>query len=166
MKKSHLIVVGFDEIVTDYRKIFVAEWDEQFSRTDEPIDVAFVFCGYVTGGKKVFPKIVKLESRGRFTYNPITSRGFASSGRTEHGAALYIHHRFYREDPLMPLVQAKLLAYCIASEVAEFDNIVGGPIEMEVITPQGSGPLRDLKRFERARQEILDSTRSLLAKFR
>jgi hypothetical protein len=78
----------------------------------------------------------------------------------------FLHHRFYREDPLMPLEQAKLLAYCIAAEVADQDNSVGGQIEVEVITPEKSESLRGTEKYERARQRMAAGVRSVLDSFR
>ncbi len=66
----------------------------------------------------------------------------------------------------MPLEQAKLLAYCAVSEVAQFDNAVGGPIEMEVITPEGAGPITNLEKYENARQELIGNATSFLREFR
>jgi hypothetical protein len=66
----------------------------------------------------------------------------------------------------MPLEQAKLLAYCIAAEVADQDTGVGGPIEMEVITPGGSEAMTNLAKYESARQELLGRVRTSPAEFK
>ena len=141
------------------------EWLKRYSQVGPSVHVAFLFCGYMTDGGKSTPQIVKLDSAGNFLYNPISTRGFASTGATQHGAALYLHHRFYRDDPLMSLEQAKLLAYCVAEEVAELDNSVGGPIDLEVITPEGSRSFTDLAKYEAGRQEIVGGVRSFLSRF-
>jgi len=38
----------------------------------------------------------------------------------------------------LTLAQAKLLAYCMVAKIADQDETVGRPIEMEVIMPDGS----------------------------
>ena len=64
----------------------------------------------------------------------------------------------------MPLEQAKLLGYCIGAEVADQDNSVGGPIEIEIITPKGSWPMRDseIEKYEQARQSLVAKVRATL----
>lgn len=158
---------SFDEIVKTYQAAFQKVLKEKYG--DNPMEVrhfgvAFLFCGYVVRHGKALPQIVKLDVSSDFLWNPITGRDHAATGQERHGAAYFLHHRFYREG--MPLEQAKLLAYCAASEVADLDGSVGGPIEMEIITPEGSGPLTDLHKYEKARQEIAGKVQSFLAAFR
>ena len=117
-------------------------------------------------GEQNKPARVILHSRTNFSYDDVARREPAWTGQTEHGAALYLHHRFYphNKDTLLPLEQAKLLAYCVVAEVAEMDNGVGGPIEMELITPQSSRPLTEseIDRYKQARQRLVASVRSFL----
>lgn len=156
---------SFEELVQEYRNVFSEEWYNKYSQLGPRVDAAFLFCGFLKGR---VPQIVKLDSTGNFIYNPITSRGFAWTGATEHGAALYLHHRFYRAEQLLTLEQAKLLTYCAAKEIADQDNTVGGPIEVEVITPNGSTPMTagDIDKYERARQEIASRVITYLEEFK
>lgn len=130
------------------------------------IDAAFLFCGYIGTGKNRHPQIVKLDSRMGFSYNAITDQGYAFTGVAEHGGVLYLHHRFYR--PRMSIEKAKLLVYCIVAEVAAQDNSVGGPIEIEVITPRGSEALSnsDIVRYEKVRHDLIATVAKTLDKFR
>jgi len=158
---------GFEKAVLEYHRAFMEEWCEKPRQLKPRAEAKFLFCGHIEETGKKIPQIVSLDTEANFLYNSVTGRGFAWSGATEHGAALYLHHRFYREEPLMPLEQAKLLAYCIAAEVAEQDNTVAGPIEMEVIEPRGSHALTDgeIRKYEKARQELVGKVRSYLADF-
>jgi hypothetical protein len=156
---------SFEECVWGYRTAFLKYRREKYPDGHPFPDAVFLFCGYAeTESGKVLPELAKLDVANDFMWNPIIGTGSAASGSTEHGAMYYLHHRFYREG--MPLEQAKLLAYCAVAEVADQDNSVGGPIEMEVITTEGSGPMTDIDKYERARQELIGQTRFLLTAFR
>jgi 20S proteasome alpha/beta subunit len=153
----------FEAAVQSYQKSFIDSLIRMYRGCPPPgaPRVEFLFCGYTSA--KV-PQIVKLSSENLCPQNPITRRGYLSTGSAkEHGAAIYLHHRFYRDD--LTLEQAKLLAYCMAAEVAQFDDTVGGPLEIEVITPEGSGPLTRLETYERARQEMVGQLEAYVAKF-
>lgn len=158
---------SFEKIVKSYEEAMRRELNRLYP--DEiPLalrDTAFLFCGYVPAFPKPLPQVVKLATELRLQQNPITGRDMAATGAMRHGAAYYLHHRFYREG--MPLEQAKLLAYCAAAEVADQDNTVGGPIEVEVITPKGSRPLSDAEKakYEKARQRVIRSVRSFVESF-
>jgi 20S proteasome alpha/beta subunit len=155
---------SFEELVKLYGNVFC---EVQVSeRIQLPaIDAAFLFCGYIGRGKDRHPQIVKLDSRLGFSYNAITDQGFAFTGAAEHGGVLYLHHRFYR--PRMPVEQAKLLVYCVVAEVAAQDNSVGGPIEMEIITPHGSEALSesDIARYEKVRRKLIATAAKTLSQF-
>lgn len=151
---------SFEELVKDYAKVFRAEVDDKHEGLPNQLQVAFLYCGYIRDGAQHVPQIVKLDSSNYFAYNSVTGRGYAWSGATEHGAAIYLHNRFYREE--LTLEQAKLLAYCIAAEVAQQDNSVGGPIEVEVITPTGTSALTGIEKYEQGRQEIANQIDSFL----
>ncbi len=125
--------------------------------------VAFLFCGFIVKQGRELPQIAKLDIADDFLWNPVTTRDYAATGSENHGAAYYLHHRFYRDG--MPLEQAKLLAYCIAKEVADLDNSVGGPLEMEVITPDGSHAFADFAKYEDGRQKTINGVASVLAAF-
>jgi len=158
---------SFKEIVKAYEDAMARELNRLYPR-ELPLafrDTAFLFCGYVPGFAKPVPQVVKLSSELRMSQNPITGRDMAATGAMRHGAAYYLHHRFYQEG--LPLEQAKLLAYCTAAEVAEQDNSVGGPIEMELITPEGSRALteEEIRKYEKARRELVGKVRSYLADF-
>jgi 20S proteasome alpha/beta subunit len=152
----------FEELVKGYASAFCEVLFDERLQLAPRIEAAFLFCGYIGPPESRHPQIVKLDSAANFNYNPITDEGFAFTGSEEHGAVLYLHHRFYR--PRMPLEQAKLLAYCIVAEVADQDNSVGGPIEVEVITPNGSQALRDsdIEKYEQARQSLIAKVRATL----
>jgi 20S proteasome alpha/beta subunit len=154
--------LSFDEVVFRYWMAF-----REYCHDKHPLpDAAFLFCGYAKGrGEERIPQIVKLDVRNEFGWEPIAVQGYAATGAAEHGAAYYLHHRLYRDG--MPLEQAKLLAYCAAAEVADLDNSVGGPIEMEIITPDGSrrASHSELEKYEKARQELIARVRSFLAAF-
>ncbi len=156
--------LSFDEAVRKYGKVFREHCQAEYPNGRIPLEAAFLFCGYIGDPSKRVPQIVKLDSAFDFQQNPISKRGFAWTGEIMHGAALYLQHRFYRED--LELEQAKLLAYCIAAEIADQDNSVGGPIEVEVITPDSSGPLTNLEKYEKARQDLLATVRAYLNRFR
>jgi 20S proteasome alpha/beta subunit len=162
---------SFGDVVHHYGESMRDELRRLYPQEPPPLALSatFIFCGYTHGASQLHvPQIVKLDSTAYFAQNPITGRGMAASGAERHGAAYYLRHRFYREEPLMPLEQAKLFAYCIAREVADQDNSVGGPIEVEVITPQGAGPLiqADLAKYEKGRQEIISTVRSFVESFK
>lgn len=152
----------FEKLVKDYGNAFCEVQFNERLQLAPRIEAAFLFCGYIGPPKNKRPQIVKLDSAANFNYNPITDEGFAFTGAKEHGAVLYLHHRFYR--PRMPLEQAKLLGYCIVAEVADQDNSVGGPIEIEIITPKGSWPMRDseIEKYEQARQSLVAKVRATL----
>ena len=155
---------SFEELVKLYGNVFCeVQVNERIQLPS--IDAAFLFCGYIGSGESRRPQIVKLDSRSGFNYNALTDKGFAFTGAVEHGGVLYLHHRFYR--PRMPIEQAKLLAYCIVAEVADQDNSVGGPIEIEIITPKDSRPLSDsdISRCERVRQKIIASVTEGIDRF-
>jgi 20S proteasome alpha/beta subunit len=153
----------FEAAVQSYQRSFTDSLIRMYRGCPRPgaPRAEFLFCGYTSA--KV-PQIAKLSSENLCAQNPITSRGYLSTGSAkEHGAAIYLHHRFYRDD--LTLEQAKLLAYCIAAEVAQFDDSVGGPLEIEVITPDASGPLIRPETYERARKEMVGQIEAYLAKF-
>lgn len=145
---------NFEKLVKQYGNVFSEVLVNERIQIS-PIDAAFLFCGYIGEGVNKRPQIVKLDSRAGFNYNAMTGQGFAFTGAESHGGVLYLHHRFYR--PGMPLEQAKLLVYCMVAEVADQDNSVGGPIEMEIVTPACSGPLldSDIKKYEKVRQKLI-----------
>ncbi|HXR33250.1 MAG TPA: hypothetical protein VN830_06065 [Verrucomicrobiae bacterium] len=154
---------SFEEVVQNYEWSMRQEFQRLYSSgAPRDLEAVFLFCGYNVVGS---PQIVKLDSANFFTQNPVTGRDMAATGEARHGAAYYLHHRFYRER--IPLEQAKLLAYCVAKEVADQDNSVGGPIEMEVITLKGSRPLMDTERekYEKAHREITSQVHSFLTEF-
>ena len=155
----------FEKLVKAYGTAFCEVWFNERTQLAPRIEVAFLFCGYMGSRRAKHPHIVKLDSNRDFNYNPITNEGFAFTGAVEHGAVLYLHHRFYR--PRMPLEQAKLLAYCIVAEVADQDNSVGGPIEVEVISPNGSKPLRgsEIRKYENFRQDLISTFQRQLSDF-
>lgn len=156
----------FEETVQKYRRIFAQEWNDKCDQPHPGPEAAFLFCGYIGTTEKKFPQIVRLDSRTSFAYNPITRRGWAWAGAESHGAALYLHHRFYRD--AMPLEQLKLLAYSIVAEVADQDNSVGPPIEMVVVTPTGLLAIEDPEKakYENARQRMIQGIGTFLADFR
>lgn len=159
---------SFEQAVQVYQAAFRAFLDKKYGEQRLEVrqfGVAFLFCGFVIRHGKSLPQIVKLDITADFVWNPITGRDCAATGTERHGAAYYLHHRFYREG--MPLEQAKLLAYCTAKEVADLDNSVGGPIEMEVITEEGSRALTDgeIRKYEKARQKLIGNVGSYLADF-
>jgi hypothetical protein len=146
----------FESAVESYQRSFIESLRRMYRGCPPPgaPRVEFLFCGYT---QRRVAQIVKMTSDNFFAQNPITRRGYASTGSAkEHGAALYLHHRFYRDD--LTLEQAKLLAYCIAAEVAEFDNSVGGPVEIEVIAPSGSSPLAatELENYRQVRGKLIE----------
>lgn len=153
---------SFAALVKEYGNVFAEVYFNERVQLAPRIDAAFLFCGYIGKPEEKRPQIVKLDSSLNFNYNAITDEGFAFTGEEKHGGVLYLHHRFYR--PRMPLEQAKLLAYCIVAEVADQDNSVGGPIEVEIITPNGSEPLRgsDIEKYEQARQSLVATVRATL----
>jgi len=157
----------FEKIVQTYELAFRHLINERYKGEQRlrvnRYGVAFLFCGFVFKQGKNLPQIAKLDIADDFLWNPLTTRDHAATGSESHGAAYYLHHRFYRDG--MPLEQAKLLAYCIAKEVADQDNSVGGPIEMEVITPDGSHAFKDLEKYEAARKTMIDSVASILQSF-
>jgi 20S proteasome alpha/beta subunit len=158
---------SFKEIVKAYETAMGQELDRLYPG-EVPlalVETEFLFCGYIPGFPSPVPQLVKLAAGMRLQQNPITGRDMAATGATRHGAAYYLHHRFYREG--MQLEQAKLLAYCAAAEVADQDNSVGGQIEMEIITSEGSRALAEEERgkCEKARQEIISSVRTLVESF-
>lgn len=125
--------------------------------------MAFLFCGFVAKQGNNLPQIAKLDIANDFLWNPLTTKDYAATGAERHGAAYYLHHRFYRDG--MPLEQAKLLAYSIAKEVADLDDSVGGPLEMEVITSDSSSPFTDFAKYEAARQKMIEGVASILGAF-
>jgi 20S proteasome alpha/beta subunit len=149
----------FEIVVLEYSRLFRDVYFKAYGESQGP-PCAFLFCGYIgTNGKKI-PQIVKLSSRG-FSWNPVaTSEGHGFTGREHHGGALYLHHRLYCEG--MPMDSAKCLAYCIVSEVADLDNIVGVPVEMAIVTESGAHMCTDFERYEQRRQEIIETVRSLI----
>jgi 20S proteasome alpha/beta subunit len=152
----------FEKIVQSYQEAFQKELQDKYQGNFlVGLEATFIFCGFRDANT---PEIVKLDAAGYFQWNPLTYRGFCWSGVVTHGAALYLHHRFYNDR--LSLEQAKLLAYCIAAEVADQDNSVGGPIEMEIITPDGSGPLTNLEKYEHVRQTLVATVRASLEAFR
>lgn len=159
---------SFEEIVKSYEEAMRRELDRLYP-DEMPLalrDTAFLFCGYVPAFPKPLPQVVKLATELRLQQNPITGRDMAATGAMRHGAAYYLHHRFYREG--MPLEQATLLAYCAAAEVADQDNSVGGPIEVEVITPDGSRAMtdEDINKYETARKEIVSKVTAFVGAFK
>jgi 20S proteasome alpha/beta subunit len=154
---------SFEASVQSYQRSFIDSLKRMYQGYPPPgaPRVEFLFCGYT---QNRVAQIVKMSSDTLFAQNPITRCGYASTGSAkEHGAALYLHHRFYRDD--LNLEQAKLLAYCTAAEVAEFDNSVGGPLEIEVITPEGSGSLTRLEVYAEARERLIGLVAEYIAKF-
>lgn len=159
---------SFDEIVRTYQRAFQQVLSDKYPDAEQRLQVrnfgvAFLFCGFT---KQTIPQVVKLDIAGDFLWDPITGRSMAATGAKSHGAAYYLHHRLYREG--MPLEQAKLLAYCAAAEVADQDNSVGGPIEVEVITPDGSHAMteEDINKYEAARQEIVNKVTDFVGAFK
>lgn len=152
----------FEKLVKSYGDAFCEVLFGERLQLAPRIEAAFLFCGYIGPPENKHPQIVKLDTAANFNYNAITDEGFAFTGSEEHGAVLYLHHRFYR--PRMPLEQAKLLAYCIVAEVADQDNSVGGPVEVEIVTPNGSEPLRDsdIEKYGQARQRLVATVRATL----
>jgi 20S proteasome alpha/beta subunit len=156
---------SFDEIVFRNSSFFRHEYLKMYGEVD--IDCrphcAFLFCGYEENGKKA-PRIIRLSSYDTFTCNPVAiGNGYGFTGRTEHGAALYLHHRLYRHG--MSLDEAKCLAYCLIAEVATLDNTVGGPIDMVVLTESGVEQFSDFDRYEKKRQQIVQTVRALIRSF-
>lgn len=154
---------SFDSTVITHAMLFEAENQRLHGRRSLPLrpHVDFLFCGYTGPRAESVPQIVKLSSQREFGYNHVaTGSGYGFSGASEHGAARYLHHRFYRAD--MSLEQAKLLAYIIVAEVADLDNSVGGPIEMSIITKSGAEPFTDLGHYESRRQSLIQQVRALL----
>jgi 20S proteasome alpha/beta subunit len=150
----------FEEVVREYAGLFQREYIKAYDqRTGYPC--AFLFCGYIGRNGKKIPQIVKLSNQNSFIWNPVaTGAGYGFTGREQHGGVLYLHHRLYLEN--MPMDSAKCLAYCILSEVAELDNLVGGPIEMAVVTESGVEPFTGFDRYEKKRQQITSTVRSLI----
>lgn len=109
------------KIQDEFLKLYNDDQGEDHPRCD------FLLVGYY----RQDPYICKLSRDDRFTLN--LSDGFGFTGRENHGAALYLHHRLARQN--MPLEEAKKLAYLILAEVAEMDNMCGKPIEMVVAKP-------------------------------
>jgi 20S proteasome alpha/beta subunit len=169
VNESDAETMEFDAMVTMYMTAFQKVLIEKYRDRNQVINarylgVVFLFCGFVVRHGKQIPQVIKLDIANDFSWLPITGRDYASTGQESHGAAYYLHHRFYREG--MPLEQAKLLAYCVAAEVADQDTNVGGPIEMEVITPSGSEAMTNLEKYESARKELLGRVRTSLAEFK
>jgi 20S proteasome alpha/beta subunit len=151
---------SFNEAVTRCREVFRRELD----RMQSPVpDITLMFCGFANmfSGKPM-PKIVKLSTATGFDYMEVGQSEPAWTGAVEHGAALYLHHRFHPRERLLSLEQAKFLAYCIVKEVADMDNTVGGQIEMEVITELESKPFTDIERFENKRKTLAETIRSAI----
>lgn len=151
----------FEITVREYGRLFRKEYLELYEHSlDDAPHCAFLFCGYIGNGKRI-PQIVKLSSDTAFTLNPVaTSEGYGFTGREEHGAVMYLHHRMYSQG--MPMDRAKCLAYCILAEVADLDNIVGGPIEMATVTASGVEPFTDFVVYEQSRQRIAQAVRTLI----
>ena len=167
LQEAESLLPSFEAVVQYYEKSMHDEllkiYRPEVRNVPLEITATFIFCGYTLAHGQQVPQLVKLDSVSHFLPNPITGRGWAWTGADRHGGALYLHHRFYRDG--MPLEQAKLLAYCIAAEVAHQDNTVGGPIEVEVITPEKSEPLRDLEKYENARQQMISKILSYVENF-
>ncbi len=156
---------SFDEAIQAYRELFREEQAKREFNGPYYL-VSFLFCGYsdVQGTKT--PKRVILSSSNNFNYHDVARYQPAWTGAVEHGAALYLHHRFHPKERLLSLENAKLLAYCIVKEVAEQDNYVGGTIEMEVITESGSAPFRDVEKYERERQRLAAEIRAFIESYK
>lgn len=156
----------FEDVVIGYQRVFRGELERNYQGSSpRNMEAVFLFCGYISENSQRVPQIVRLDSSGPtpFECSPVTGSGWAWSGAFLHGAAIYLQNRFYRKD--LTLEQAKLLAYCIAAEVAEQDNTVGGPIEVEVITPSGSSPLTNIEKYEAARQRLARDIAHFLREF-
>jgi 20S proteasome alpha/beta subunit len=147
-----------DHMVFEYSRLFRAEYLKAYQDTDWRPRCAFLFCGYSGVNGNRAPQIIKLSSENTFMFNPL--EGFGFTGDVEHGALLYLHHRLY--SPGLPLDTAKCLAYCILAEVADLDNSVGGPIEMAIVTESGVKPFTEFDRYERKRQQIHETVRSMI----
>jgi 20S proteasome alpha/beta subunit len=151
----------FDSVVREYSSLFQREFLREYGQGPYRVHCAFLFCGYIGTNEKKIPQIVKLSDDLGFSWNPVaTSEGYGFTGREQHGGVLYLHHRLY--SPGLPLDSAKCLAYCILSEVADLDNIVGPPIEMAIITESGTDLWTDFKRYEQKRHQIIGAVRSLI----
>jgi len=136
-----------------YHKVFLEIYNAKYAGRLQRLDATFLFCGYVDGAAGPKPQIIKLDMAGGFEYNPIYGSGWASSGSEKHGAALYLHHRLYEDN--LPLERAKFLAYLVATEVAEQDTSVGGPIEMVVVTPKGTTRIKNTKKYQAGRRDFI-----------
>jgi 20S proteasome alpha/beta subunit len=149
---------SFAETVFAYSEVFGRENQRLYGERDLPMrpHADFLFCGY--SGEAV-PQIVQLSSQWDFGCNYVaTGSGYGFSGAREHGAVMYLHHRFYRPD--MPLERAKLLAYCIIAETADLDNTVGGPVEMVIVTKNGVEPFTEEERYEQKRQQFIKQVKA------
>jgi 20S proteasome alpha/beta subunit len=151
--------LSFDEALELCGRIFNSEI---MKRGNSVPAVDFMFCGYADVRGTRVPRRVILSSGNRFSYRDVSRYEPAWTGAVEHGAALYLHHRFHPRERLLSLEQAKFLAYCIVKEVADMDNTVGGQIEMEVITELGSKPFTDIERFENKRKILAETIRSAI----
>jgi len=164
LEKAKLAMVdkkgdSFEDVTLAHSLLFRKENKHLYGHIDLPYrpGADFLFCGYMGDTAH----IVKLSSDTEFSYvTSAVGNGYGFSGAREHGAVLYLHHRFYRND--MPLEQAKLLAYYIVAEVADLDNSVGGPIEMMVITKVGVEPFANIESYEQKRQQLTKQVRALL----
>jgi hypothetical protein len=151
----------FNAVVRQYSRFFHDEYFKSYDETWDRPHCDFLFCGYIGANGRKIPQIVKLSSQSGFSWNPVaTLEGHGFTGREQHGGALYLHHRIYCEG--MPLDSAKCLAYCIVSEVAESDSIVGVPVEMAIVTESGVEMFADFDRYEQKRQRIIEAVRSLI----
>lgn len=154
-------ITDFIESTLAYSRLFREEFIKLYDEDENPPHCDFLFCGYAGKNGDKDPYIVKLSSRCRFGWNVVApGKGYGFSGREQHGAVLYLHHRLY--SPGMPMESAKCMAYCILAEVADSDNIVGFPIEMAIITKDGVGPFSGFDQYEQKRQSIISAVRAVL----
>jgi hypothetical protein len=144
---------SFVQSVLDYRRHFQDEYLKLYDddRGDHP-HCDFIFVGYEGKGEARSPLLCKLSSKQHFSFHP--SETFEFSGRENHGAALYLHHRL--AFPNMPLGAAKQLVYCVLAEVSDLDNMCGRPIEMVVVMPTGTVDITqvELDGYEEKRGQI------------
>ena len=148
----------FEDVVRAHENLFRDEYEKAYGKDNYPVRCAFLFCGFT---KHHYPQIIQLDSSTGFTWNPVaTTKGYGFTGRENHGGVLYLHRRLFVRE--MKLDAAKCLAYCVLSEVADLDEVVGPPIEMAVITESGVAPITDFSRYERKRQQVIGAAQSII----
>ncbi len=143
----------FFETVKEYSTVFQTWYLDTFDYGADRPNCDFQFCGYLHGK---CPMIITLSSKQNFAVC-MQSKYFAFTGRENHGAALYLHHRLAHEE--MPFEATKRLAYRVVAEVADMDNMVGKPIEMVVVGQSGTTEVgaEDFVSFEATRNDLVNA---------